>query len=284
MTEQSNPPEPPAGAPQTTPTPPPQTREKNVVGLVALILSVLGFVFACVPGALVVGWILLPVGFILGIVAVTRKDRKKATGVAAIVVSVVGTIVGVIVFVVIAAGAVSDGIDDATGGDTTVVAEDDGDDADAGDDTSGDEPTVGTRGNPYAFTDAVQNDDWTIELTGFNADANSEVAEANQFNDAAADGTQWITVTVAATYTGDAETGNAFDLSFGYVAADGTVVGAYDSPVAGLEPEFDGFAELYEGGTEEGKIAFLVPDSVDGLVRVTPGVLADDVFFALPSE
>ncbi|MFN3867021.1 MAG: hypothetical protein ACK4MD_09970, partial [Demequina sp.] len=60
--------------------------------------------------------------------------------------------------------------------------------------------------------------------------------------------------------------------------------GAYDAMASGLDPEFDGFAELYAGGSEDGKIAFLVPDSLDGLIRVTPGILANDVFFALPAQ
>jgi hypothetical protein len=33
-------------------------------------VSVVGFVFACVPGALIVGWVLLPIAFILGIVGI----------------------------------------------------------------------------------------------------------------------------------------------------------------------------------------------------------------------
>ena len=293
MTQHSTPPDPPAGVPQAAPTAPSTARQKNTVGLVAIIASFLGFIFACIPGAFIVGWILLLVGFILGIIAVTRNGQKKGTGIAAIVLSVVGTIVGVIVFLVVATGAVSDAVDESAGGDTTVVTEDD--DAEGGGEDSGEQdsgasaapaeedvPAAGTRDNPLTFSDAVQNDNWTVALTGFNADADAEVAEANQFNDTASEGTQWVTVDVSATYDG-ADTGDVFELSFDYVTADGNVIGTYDSSASGLEPEFDSFAELYEGGTEEGRIAFLVPDSVDGLLRVTPGMFADEVFFALPS-
>ena len=289
MTQQPTPPLPPAGAPHVTPAVPPDAPKRNGVGLVAVLTSAVGFIFACIPGALVVGWILLPVGFILGIVAVTRKGQKKGTGVAAIIVSVVGTIVGVIVFVGVAAGAFSDALDEGAGGVATVVTDDGAQGSSESDDNTSDSPTdkdaevVGTRDNPGAFGDVLENDNWAISLTGFNADANDEVADANQFNDVASDGTQWVTVDVAATYSG-AETGSVLELSFNYVTTEGTVVGMYDSSASGLEPEFDGLAELYEGGSEDGKIAFLVPDSVDGLIRVTPGLFADDTFFALPTE
>lgn len=289
MTQQPTPPVPPAGAPQATPTEPPVAPRKSTVGLVAVIAAVLGLIFACIPGALIVGWVLLPVGFILGIVAVTRKGQKKGAGVAAIILSVVGTIVGVIVFLAMAAGAVSDAMDEAAGGDTKVVTDDGTQGATEKEDSTSAAPAeeegavVGTRDNPAAIGDVLENDTWAITVTGFDADADAEVAEANQFNDAASDGTRWVAAEVAATYAGT-ETGNVFELSFDYVTADGTVIGMYDASASGLEAEFDGFAELYEGGSEEGKIAFLVPDSVDGLIRVTPGLFADDVFFALPAK
>jgi len=93
--------------------PPRGAKSRNVLGIVALIVSVVGFVFACVPGALVVGWVLLPIGFVLGIVAICLKNKPKWQGLAAIIVSMVGTIVGVVVFLSLAAGAVSDAIDDS---------------------------------------------------------------------------------------------------------------------------------------------------------------------------
>lgn len=83
-----------------------------MLGIIALAVAAAGFIFACIPGALIVGWLLLPVGFILGIVALFQKGKSKWQGVAAIIVSIVGTIVGVIVFIVVVAGAVSSAVDD----------------------------------------------------------------------------------------------------------------------------------------------------------------------------
>jgi hypothetical protein len=79
-------------------------------------VAAVGFIFACVPGALIVGWILLPISFILGIIALFQKGKPKWQGLTAIIVSVVGTIVGVIVFFALAAGAISDAIDDTVTG------------------------------------------------------------------------------------------------------------------------------------------------------------------------
>ena len=89
-----------------------------MVGLIALITAVLGFIFACVPGALIVGWVLLPIAFILALVSLFVKDKPKGMGIAALIVSVVGTIVGFVVFFAV----VGSSVDNAFGsGDTTVA-------------------------------------------------------------------------------------------------------------------------------------------------------------------
>ena len=91
---QSNPPQPylPQGqvpAPmQQAPTP--LKKGRNTVGIVALAMAVIGFIFACVPGALIVGWILLPISFIIGLVGLFRKGEALWPAVTAVIVSVVG--------------------------------------------------------------------------------------------------------------------------------------------------------------------------------------------------
>ena len=300
MNAQPTPPEAPAGAPQTLHPPRPA---KNTVGRVALALAVAGFVFACIPGALIVGWVLLPAAFILGIVGVTRAGQRKGTSIAAILTSVVGTVVGVVVFLAVAVDAVDQAFEEAAGGDTTAVADDATQEAEpspeaaaeatvgaaeeataqAGEDDAaqGADPT-GTREHPYAFTDVVGNDRWEIALTGFNPDATAEVADANLFNEEPGAGERWVIVELAATYTGE-DSATTMELSIDFVTSDGTVIGSHDALASGLEPEFDWLAEVYAGAVEDGKVALLVPDSVDGLIRVTPGLFADDVFFSLPA-
>lgn len=89
--------------PETAPA-----KAANTLGLVALIVAVVGAIFACIPGALIIGWVLLPIGFILSIVALVQRGKKKGLALTGLIVSVVGTIVGVIVFAAGAFGAVSD--------------------------------------------------------------------------------------------------------------------------------------------------------------------------------
>ena len=83
-------------------------KRNNTIGLIALIVSVIGFVFACVPGALIVGWVLLPIAFILGIVGLLLSGKAKGTSIAAVIVSIIGTVVGVVVFLTVASDAFKD--------------------------------------------------------------------------------------------------------------------------------------------------------------------------------
>lgn len=293
------PPEAPVGAPPT----PAAVATTNTVGRIALGVAIAGFIFACIPGALIIGWVLLPVAFILGIVGATRTGQRKGGSIAAIIISIVGVIVGVVVFLAVVAGAVDEAFDAATGGETTAIdsdeaapdaaADEDGatdDAANAADEAADDETAddaaagpAGTREDPFPFDSVIANNEWSVELSGFDADADEEIAAASQVNDAPGEGYRWVTVDAAATYVG-AASGNVLEVSVDYVAADGTVISAHDEFVMGLEPEFDSLAELYEGATEDGKLAFLVPDAVDGEFRVTLGILADEVFVALPAQ
>ncbi|WP_454228359.1 hypothetical protein [Propioniciclava flava] len=83
----------------TPPAPPaPTKRPRNTIALVALIVAILGFAFAVIEGAYLLGWVLLPIGFVLGLVGLFARDRGKGLAVAAVIVSVVGTIAGVVAF------------------------------------------------------------------------------------------------------------------------------------------------------------------------------------------
>ena len=81
-----------ADAPATAPATKP-----HVLGIIALAVAVVGFIFACIPGALIVGWILLPIAFVLSLVTLFLKGRKWPA-IAGLIVSIVGTIVGAVVF------------------------------------------------------------------------------------------------------------------------------------------------------------------------------------------
>lgn len=72
----------------------------NVLGIVALVLAGIGFILACIPFVQAAAWLVLPIAFVLGIVALFLEGRKWPA-ITAIIVSVVGGIIGAIVFAAI---------------------------------------------------------------------------------------------------------------------------------------------------------------------------------------
>ncbi|MDT0157626.1 hypothetical protein Q9R19_08330 [Microbacterium sp. ARD32] len=283
-------PNPPAGAPapQLPPpvppvAPPPAAPKKtNVVAMIAMIVAIVGFIFACIPGALIVGWILLPIAFVLSIVSLFLKGDRKWMGIVGLIVAVVGTIVGFIVFFAVVATSFSNAVDEAFGsGETTVTQPVDGA-ADAQEAADAEEPAAadadaaqGTRENPYPLSSKISSDDWTVVVNSVNADGNAVVADANPFNDEAPAGSHYEIVNYTVTYTGD-DKGLAAEVQVGLVTSAGNVVNSYDSLVV-LKDGF-GLDELYNGASATGSVAFAVPDGDQALIRVTPGMFADEVF------
>ena len=102
-----------AEAPPTAPATKP-----HVLGIIALVVAALGFICACIPAAAIVGWILLPIAFVLSIVTLFLKG-KKWPAITGLIVSIVGTIVGFIVFFAVVATSV----DEALGDFDDVIAE-----------------------------------------------------------------------------------------------------------------------------------------------------------------
>jgi hypothetical protein len=97
--------------PFTEPSNPPP----NVVGIIALVVAIAGFVFACIPDVMGVAWILLPVAFVLALVGLFARGAKWPA-ITGLIISIVATIVGIVVFVnalIGSFGDVWDTIDDA---------------------------------------------------------------------------------------------------------------------------------------------------------------------------
>jgi hypothetical protein len=264
----------PAGTAHPSPAPK-NKRPANILGLVALGIAVLGFIFACIPGALIVGWILLPIAFILGIVALFLKGKAKWPAITAIAVSVVGTIIGVIVFFAVVASAASA----AFGGTDSSVSEPSeqaqGEESATEDEAEEPSAPVGSRENPATIGSTITGDEWTVVINSFTADANQMVADGNMFNEAPAAGSHYSAVNYTVTYTGS-DSSSAALVGLALVTSTGEVLESFDS-LASL-PDGMGFDELYTGGSATGSTAFLVPDGAEVLIRVTPGMIADDVF------
>lgn len=277
------------GQNSSTQTLPPQQSKKNqsnVLGLIALITAVIGFIFACVPGALIIGWILLPIAFILGLVSLFLKGKSKWMGITALILSIVGTVVGAVVFLVVVSTAFDESFG---GGDTTVAGPSEGSDAgieqNADKEVAPDEGSSedGTRGNPYPIGSTIENDEWRVVVNSVTPDATDAVLSENEFNEPPADGSQYMLVNYSTTYLGDNADGEmpAF-VTVEYVTADGTTVNSFDNVVV-VPDAIESSSTLYTDGTATGNVAFEVPtDTADqGVLAITPGMLGDKVFVAV---
>lgn len=251
--------------------------ERNILGIIALIAAAVGFIFACVPGALIVGWVLLPIAFILGLVSLFLKGKKKWQGITAIIVSVVGTVVGVIVFFAVVAAS----FDDAFGGTDVEVGAGDGsavvEEGGSGDEAAGE---VGTRENPAPLGAPIESDEWTVVINSVNLDATEAVLAENDFNEAPADGSVIIGINYTVTYTGDDADGQMPAMvGIEYVTASGNTVDGLENIVVGPD-EIDTMSTLYKDASVTGNTYIEVPAPVDGVIAVRAGMLADKVFVA----
>jgi hypothetical protein len=116
--------------------------------MVALIVNIIGFVFACIPGALIVGWVLLPAAFVLSIVGLCLSGKSKGTSIAAVI-SITGVVVGVVVFFAVVADAFDDafGKSDFGKSDLSVPSSTSADGSDDGN-------QAGSRRNPVSYRPA----------------------------------------------------------------------------------------------------------------------------------
>ena len=281
---------------------------RNVLGIIALITAILGAIFACVPGALILGWILLPTAFVHSLVSLFLRGKRRGSGIAGLIISVVGTIVGVVVFFAVVADAFDEAFTDETTGSQPAQqeegseqdgAEQDGSeegaqdqeeadaapaseeesDQDAEEDAAEEDADEGTRANPYPLGTELSSSDWTVTVNSVDLDADAAVAAENQFNEGPAEGHTYILVNVTATYAGEDPDGASPWVSVSYVSPAGNTFSASDRSV--VTPEsFDSLATLYEGASETGNIALHVPseDVEDGVLSVDPDMFADTVY------
>lgn len=259
---------PPVGQPQ---------KRRNVVGAIALGTAILGFIFGCIPGALIIGWVLLPIAFILGIVGLFMSQRPKGTAIAAVIVSIIGTIVSAVVFVTL----VGDAVDDAFsgGGDVTVSEEGPGDaPAPANPEAADSDADAGSRQNPARIGATITSGDWEVVVNSFNPNATQQVLEANPFNSEPTPGNQYAVVNLTVTYRGE-ESADAGEVGIAFVTDHGNVFTTYDNAAVPPAPALEG--ELYTGAAATGNEAILIPQNSSGLMRLRLGMLGDEVFVSV---
>ncbi len=265
---------------------------RNTLGLVAMIMAIIGFVFACVPGALIIGWILLPVSFILGLVALFRKGETQWQAITAVVLAVVGTIVGVIVFIVFLGQVVDKAVDEAFSPSASAAASSSAAEAgsgrtasravEAGSGSAASDAAGTSRDNPLPLGTEISSKDWKIVVNSVTLHANDQVAAANVFNKPPAAGNEHILVNYTVTYTGDDPSGSMPFESVEYVTPGGVSVGA-TSTFAVASDEIDTLTTLYKGGSVTGSTVLEVPsDGVEnGVLSVQPGLFSDKRFVSV---
>ncbi|GAA2033058.1 hypothetical protein GCM10009720_11870 [Yaniella flava] len=267
-----------------TQAPPPKTR--NTVGIIALITAIVGAVFAMIPGALILGWILLPVAFILSIVSLFLKNQKRGQGIAALIISIVGTIIGFMVFFTVVATSFDEAFDEDTqieasteGGDVEESVTDENAQDGSDDDAAGGEE--GTRDNPLALGTAVTASDWEVTVNSVDLSATEAVLVENPLNEEPAEGNGFITVNVTATYLGDDSSGETpMGVSVEYVSSQGNSFDTTASLIV-VPESFDSMETLYEGASTTGNFGIEVPmeDVESGNILLSPSMLGDSVFY-----
>lgn len=265
--------------------PPPPRKARNTVGLIALITAIIGAVFAVIPGALIIGWILLPVAFILSIVSLFLKDQKRGHGIAGLIISIVGTLIGFIVFFAVVGTAVDDAFNDdveiqspADGGE---VEEDVVDDDAAGEETgTAADGEEGTRDNPLALGSTISASDWEVTVNSVDLNATEAVLAENPLNETPDAENTYIMANITATYIGDSPDGDTPWVDVEFVSATGN---SYDGTMSMIVvPEgFNSSDTLYEGASTTGNFGIEVPTEAleEGTLRVAPTMFGDGVFF-----
>lgn len=263
-------------------------RTRNMVGIIALVTAIIGAVFAIIPGAMIIGWLLLPIAFILSIVSLFMKNQKRSQGIAALIVSIVGTLIGLLVFI----GVVGTAVDEAFNEETQIQSPTDDDEVEElGGDTAEEEAAEpaeapdaeeGTRADPLALGTTMSDSDWEVTVNSVDLDATDTILAENPFNDEPADGNVYIMAEVSATYTGNDSEGETPLVTVEYVSPGGNSFASHDSLVVAPN-SFDSLETLYEGASATGNIALEVPeaDVADGTLRVSPGLFGEAVFIAV---
>lgn len=263
-------------------------KHRNTVGIIALITAIVGAVFAMIPGALALGWILLPIAFVLSIVSLFLKNQKRGQGIAALIVSIVGTIIGFIVFL----GALGSAVDEAFDEETQIEEEAEGDDVEESV-VEDDEPAEadaengtqeeGTRENPLALGATISEGDWEVTVNSVDLNATDAVLSENPLNDEPEEGNGYILADVSATYIGDDAAGDSpSGVRVEFVSSEGNSFDSTANMV--IAPDYFNRSEtLYEGASTSGNFVVEVPmdDVENGTLSVSPSMFGDGTFFAV---
>lgn len=142
-------------------------------------------------------------------------------------------------------------------------------------------PPVGTLENPIPAGTPVPANDWTFTMIGFEGEVDGSVAAANQFNDSAPDGSQWVRMRIRATYEGEGSGSPTFALRFNLAGQSGaTYSEGLVASGSGADPgRLSDQPETYPGGTVEGWVYYVISDADAGapILGFAPNITYTDV-------
>lgn len=267
------------GAPQAS------ANERNTIGIIGLVCAILGVIFSCIPGFLIIGWILLPIAFILGLVGLFPKGKKKGTAIAAVITSIVGAIVAAVAFAFVVDSAFNESFNKETTvrNNSDSKAVDNGESTDGDSDNSADGAADGaTRENPLPIGATISSDEWDVTVNRVDLNATDAVTAENPVNDAPADGQTYVMANVTAKYKGDDPQGSMPLIGLAFVTPEGNTINSYDSMA--IAPDyFDQSTTLYKDAEETGNFAFLVDEATaaDSVLAVEPDMFSEKRFVAV---
>ena len=250
-----------AAAPPVAAAPTAQ-KPSTALALAALIVGVVAFLCAVIPGLSFVAWVPALVATALAIVALATKRAGRGMSIAAVILGPLALLVAIIV----SFGTIAAGLSDALPPTETKVESATGQGSEESEpEAAPEENAVGTRANPAPAGSTVVLSDisgevYEIEFGVPTLDANAIIKAENMFNDPAEKGFQYVILPVTFTYVGT-ETGTPWiDTSFAFVSAAGTTHDSSSTFVVAPKPITD-INELYPGASASGNFVAMVPSA-----------------------
>ncbi|WP_296134331.1 hypothetical protein ACKFRM_01650 [Corynebacterium sp. YSMAA1_1_D6] len=270
-------------------------KPRDVLGLAAILVSVLGGILGCVFGAGLINWCVLALGFLCGLIALAVSKGTGALGAAAMFLALVGTVLTTIATLTFHSADPADPVPEAAPTTPTPDLKDapppqdnhimDGRetvelDLDGGRYDAIAEGEPGSHTAPIEPGVVARSGDWSLLVTDINMDANEDVAAASPKNDKPQEGRKYITFTYTMRYDGTEEAAKATS-SAGYQDPDGEL------RVTHHLHSFDGYFSTYypfrPGETRSGAIVATVPEDnpYDGRIEAYLPNTVTPVYFSL---
>ncbi len=132
------------------------------------------------------------------------------------------------------------------------------------------------RRSPNPIGAAVDvGDGWSLTVTGPVSDITGSVVAVNEFNDPPPDGFAFVGVPIRMDFSGPGSS-NAFAVTTKAVGDSNVEYGTECGVIPG---ELDAFTDVFEGGSLEGQVCFVVPTDEVASMRLYAGAFFDDVVF-----